>query len=129
MRGLRQPAVAALAVAIAVTAVVAALAGGGEGGSARAARAPERVLLHGVGLQSASCDQWIVAEEQERRAVVRAIRAAVAGPTPGGPATTLPDDAAYALFERACKRREARHFLLYELYIRAAGYGTGPGDV
>jgi hypothetical protein len=35
---------------------------------------------------------------------------------------TLPDDVAYQTLDTRCKQQLARGFLLYEIYIRAAGF-------
>ena len=44
----------------------------------------------------------------------------VAGPRQEG--TTLPDEVAYRTLAARCGPRFARGFLLYEVYIRAAGF-------
>jgi hypothetical protein len=139
-----------LAAGAAVAAALAIAAGAGHGdarvspstGAARAARAPataagvtaatpERprrrvALIGGKALQSARCRQWQGGTAPERDAVVAALAAVVGGPTPYGPASTLPAAEAHRLFDRACARRYARGFLLYELYTRAAAFHATP---
>jgi hypothetical protein len=44
----------------------------------------------------------------------------VAGPRQEG--NTLPDEVAYSTLDGRCKPDFARGFLLYEIYIRAAGF-------
>jgi hypothetical protein len=53
--------------------------------------------------------------------VVDVLAKLVGGPTPYGPGNTLPAAEASALFDRACSGPIAQHWLLYEMYIRAAG--------
>jgi hypothetical protein len=78
-------------------------------------------------LQAANCVQWRAIDRDRRLATVRAMTRAVGGPTNGGRGATLPDERAYRLFENVCRNYFARHFLLYELYNRAAGFQSlGP---
>ena len=93
------------------------------------ARAPEPgphgvVVVHGRSLQSARCSQWRAATPAQRRALTRVLAATVGGPSGSGRGTTLPGDRAAALFDRACASPVARHFLLYELYTRAAAFNV-----
>jgi hypothetical protein len=79
-------------------------------------------LVKGVPLQSARCVQWLGASDAERGNVAAALSHSVGGGTPYGPGTTLSTSQAQGLFDRACSSPIARHWLLYELYIRAAGF-------
>ena len=79
-------------------------------------------LVKGVPLQSARCVQWNGASEAERSSVAAALSHSVGGATPYGRGTTLSSDEALALFDRACSSPIAQNWLLYELYIRAAGF-------
>jgi hypothetical protein len=54
--------------------------------------------------------------------VVDRLERVVAGPH--GDGNTLPDDLAYTTLEARCKPEFAEGFLLYELYIRAAAFGS-----
>jgi hypothetical protein len=111
---------AVLAVLAAITVGVVALA---DGGTAERAAAPAAtVTLDGVTLQSANCTRWWAAPAAERTAAVQALSRSIGGPTPYGPGTTLPDARVHALFDRVCAPSFASHFLLYEIYIRAAGF-------
>jgi hypothetical protein len=74
----------------------------------------------GVRLQSATCSDWKRATPQGRQAAVDRLERTVAGPRKEG--NTLPDDVAYTTLDARCEPDFARGFLLYELYIRAAGF-------
>ena len=79
--------------------------------------APERFAKK---LQSATCTDWQEATPQERRSAVDQLENVVAGPRKEG--NTLPDDVAYSTLDARCEPDLARGFLLYEVYIRAAGF-------
>jgi hypothetical protein len=123
-----QAAVAALAVA--GLALAAAFPAATHSGRARpAAPHPSGVaLIGGVPIQQARCAQWNAGGIEERDAVVAALASSVGGAsTSGGHGTTLMRTEAYALLNRACASPIAHGFLLYELYIRAAGFRSlGP---
>ena len=78
-------------------------------------------LVKGVPLQSAQCAHWNAASDAERGQVSAALSHSVGGATPYGSGTTLSTGETAALFDRACASPIAQHWLLYELYIRAAG--------
>ena len=117
-----QAAVAALAVAALLLAAF--TTGTRDRAPARAAPHPSgAALIGGVPIQQARCSQWNAGGVAERDAVVAALASSVGGfSTGGGRGTTLMRPEAYALFNRACASPIARGFLLYELYIRAAGF-------
>jgi hypothetical protein len=94
------------------------------GGSSPTRSGPARYtgLIGGVPLQQARCAQWTAGSAAERHRTLDALAYVVGGPTPYGPATKLSDSQATALFDRACSSSIANGFLLYELYVRAAGY-------
>jgi hypothetical protein len=118
--------------ALAALALALGSCGGGDDAGAQRERAPARsgppgvTLIGGEKLQSARCRQWRGASEAEKAAVVQTLKAVVGGPTPYGPASTLPAPYAHALFDRTCARFYARGFLLYELYTRAAAFYATP---
>ena len=86
---------------------------------------PPVALIGGVAIQQARCAQWNAGGVAERDAVVAALGSSVGGAsTSGGRGTTLTRTEAYTLFNRACASQIARGFLLYELYIRAAGFSS-----
>ena len=117
MLGVPRPAVAAGASALAL-----ALAGCGEGERPPASPPAPPGTLGGVRLQSASCHHWNAAADAEKERAVRGLTEAVSGRTPRGEATTLSSDEARRLLDNQCTAPYARHFLLYEIYIRAAGF-------
>ena len=57
--------------------------------------------------------------------VIDQLERAVAGPRKEG--NTLDDDVAYRTLDGRCEPEFAKGFLLYQLYIRAAGF-TPPGE-
>lgn len=79
-------------------------------------------LIGGKALQSARCVQWRRGSAHQRTAIVETLQAVIGGPTPYGQASALPPEDATALFDRACSRAYAQHFLLYELYSRASAF-------
>lgn len=113
-------ALAALAVTGAAVTGVLALSGGS--GAERAVRSATPVRIDGVSLQSANCTNWWAAGEAERGRAIDALTRSIGGSTPYGPGTTLPDAKVHALFDRVCAPTFTRHFMLYEIYIRAAGF-------
>jgi hypothetical protein len=118
---------AGLAAAGVIAAGIVALAGGG--GAAPSPAPAGLVLLHGLPLQSANCDAWWRAGEGERMTAIQAFTRSIGGATTGGAhGTTLPDARVHRLFDSACTPSFAGHFLLYEIYVRAAGFKSlGPG--
>jgi hypothetical protein len=112
-------ALAALAAAGGLAAGVVALAGSG---TAERSVPAGSVLLAGKPLQSANCSAWWRASPAQQSAAVAALTRSIGGPTTGGAVgTTLPADRVQRLFDRVCAPTFTSHFLLYEIYIRAAG--------
>ena len=115
-------------IAGALAAVVVLAAGGcgdaasGEGsGADRGAPARATGALHArTRLQTASCRDWRAATRAERELTVERLAEVVAGPRQEG--STLPSDVAYRTLQGRCRPAFAKGFLLYELYIRAAGF-------
>jgi hypothetical protein len=79
-------------------------------------------LIGGMPLQSAHCIQWNAGTGAERDRVAAALAYSVGGATPYGRGSTLSSAQAHTLFDNACSSPIARHWLLYELYIRAAAF-------
>lgn len=79
-------------------------------------------LIGGVPLQSARCVHWNAGTGPERDRVAAALSQSVGGATPYGRGTTLSTSQAETLFDNACASPMAQNWLLYELYIRAAGF-------
>ena len=123
--GRRRLAAAAIAVAVLAVAVVLAAvsASGGDGQASE-----ERVaLLSGEGLQSARCRDWQQAGARERERVVETLAQVVGGASDaGGRGTTLPAQEAHQLFDRTCAAPQARGFLLYSIYTKAAAFQYAP---
>ena len=114
--------IAAIAVATLAAALLAASAV--DRGGAAPPRSRALVVVSGRSLQQARCSQWRAASPAQRRALTRVLAATVGGPSGNARGTTLPGDRAAALLDRACASPIARHFLLYELYTRAAAFNT-----
>ena len=115
-----------LLLALAVLAATGAVAAGtvaltGSGPAERAAPSGP-VLLNGLPLQSANCAAWWAAPEGDRTSVIQALSRSIGGSTPYGRGTTLPDARVHRLFDTVCAPTFTSHFLLYEIYIRAAGF-------
>ena len=118
-------AAALLAVAVVAAAVAVALAVASQGWHDHPVAQPAAAyngLIGGVPLQSARCVQWNAGSGSERDRVASALSASVGGATPYGRGTTLSSAQAHTLFDNACASPIAQHWLLYELYIRAAGF-------
>jgi hypothetical protein len=114
-----------VAILAAVAAIALAVWGQGWHDHPVALKRPAAVysgLIGGVPLQQARCTQWNAGTGAERARVVAALSYSVGGATPYGPGTTLSGSQAQSLFERACASPIAQNWLLYELYIRAAGF-------
>jgi hypothetical protein len=110
--------IALLAGAVAIVAVLAVT----SSRTTERAAPTGTVLLHGLPLQSANCAAWWAADEGERVAVIQALTRSIGGPTPYGPGTTLSDARVRRLFDTVCAPTFTSHFLLYEIYVRAAGF-------
>jgi hypothetical protein len=96
--------------------------------------APEAEGVTGVGsiragsvAQLAQCSDWNGGSRAERLATIADIRAQTNQAGADGPTPDLTDEAAYALFERACARDYALGFRLYKVYLRAASFGALSG--
>jgi hypothetical protein len=129
VRAVPKPHLIAAAAAVAAVLAAAALLLP-RGDHARPARppAPTRVaLIGGSTLQSARCAQWRSGTLAQQRAIVRALAATVGGPSGNARGTTLSEPEAFGLLNRACANPVARHFVLYEIYIRAAGFKSLEG--
>jgi hypothetical protein len=88
-------------------------------------------LTAGPRIEVFTCQDWNDADPQTRFSTVAKIRDFVGGPVTGaganGTGTVLDDEQAYEFFDQYCDQELARHFLLYKLYGRAAGFmGQAP---
>ncbi|MEA2431806.1 MAG: hypothetical protein QOF65_1504 [Thermoleophilaceae bacterium] len=120
--GLTRHAIAFLVALLAATAVALGLAAIADAPTPARSGHLYRGLIGGVPLQSAHCVQWNAGTSAERDNVAGALAYSVGGATPYGRGTTLTTSEAHTLFDRACSNPIAQHWLLYELYIRAAGF-------
>jgi hypothetical protein len=120
--GLTRHAIAFLVALLAATAVALGLAAIADAPTHARTGHLYRGLIGGVPLQSAHCVQWNAGTSAERDNVAGALAYSVGGATPYGRGTTLTTSEAHTLFDRACSNPIAQHWLLYELYIRAAGF-------
>jgi hypothetical protein len=120
--GLTRPALAFAVALVAAVAATLAFASAVDSPSSPAHR-PNlyRGVIGGVPLQSAHCAQWNAGTAKERDDVAAALAWSVGGATPYGRGTTLTTAETHTLFDRACSNPIAQNWLLYELYIRAAG--------
>ena len=123
MQPVPRPLLIGVVVAGALAVALVAASAVDRGGAAPPEQA-RLVVVHGRSLQSARCSQWRAASPAQRRALTQVLAATVGGPSGGARGTTLPADRAAALFDHACASPVARHFLLYELYTRAAAFNA-----
>ena len=121
--GLTRPALAFAVALVAAVALTLSFASTVDSPSSQPAHRADlyRGLIGGVPLQSAQCAQWNAGTAKERGDVSAALAWSVGGATSYGRGTTLTAAETGALFDRTCANPIARHWLLYELYIRAAG--------
>lgn len=98
-----------------------ALGGCGSSGDASAGEPTEAGEITGVGrvvggstAQFADCKAWRRGTEEERYATIVDIR--------GGTSSDLPDEAAYAIFEKVCEASFSDSLRLYKLYDRALAF-------
>ena len=122
--GLTHPAIAFAAALLATIALTLAFASAVDSPASQPGHRATlyRGVIGGVPLQSAHCAQWNAGTATERNNVAGALAWSVGGATPYGPGTTLSSSEAHTLFDRACSNPIAQNWLLYELYIRAAGF-------
>jgi uncharacterized protein involved in response to NO len=130
------PAHRAARALLAVAFVGIAAVAGGCGSEPDDAGAPASAPAHVTGVgsiragsvaQLAQCSDWKTGTKPERLATIADIRAQVNQAGADGPTPDLSDDAAYALFQRACANDYAVGFRLYKLYLRAASFGALSG--
>lgn len=121
---LRRVAVALIALVVAAGAIVAISASGSDGSKPEAP-------VYGVGqvrgtsvAALAQCSDWNEGTEAEKQATIDDIYDQMNQENSGGPTPDLPDDEAYALFERSCAPPYAAGFRLYKLFIRAAAFAN-----
>ena len=111
-------------VGLALGATALALTGCGGGGSDN-----DVEEITGVGQERAGsvaslaqCTDWNAGTKAAKIATITDIRAQVNQAGADGQTPDLPDEEAYALFERVCANDYAAGFRLYKVYVRAAGF-------
>jgi hypothetical protein len=119
---MKKLAVLLVVLAVAAGAIVAITASGSD-----ASKAEDPV--YGVGQVRATsvaalaqCSDWNEGTEAEKQATIDDIYNQMNQANSGGPTPDLPDDEAYALFERSCAPSYAAGFRLYKLFIRAGAF-------
>jgi hypothetical protein len=84
-------------------------------------------VVQGMPLQRATCANWRHASASDRNEILNGLASTVGGAsTTGGYGTTLSATDGAALFDRQCATPETRHFILYVIYVRAAGLRGTP---
>jgi hypothetical protein len=101
----------------------------GEGDSGDGAPAGSEIEGEGVGpvragstAQFASCRDWRRGTEEDRYATIADIRGQLTVQTDPDATSDLPDEAAYAMFEKVCATGYSDALRLYKLYARAQAY-------
>ena len=83
-------------------------------------------VIHGIPLQRATCANWRRASGADRDEILSGLAGTVGGAsTTGGYGRTLAPAQASALFDAQCATSATRHFILYVIYARAAGFSAG----
>ncbi|MCD6015730.1 MAG: hypothetical protein K0R41_115 [Geminicoccaceae bacterium] len=101
-----------------------AACGEGDGGEAAAGSEVEGVgpVRTGSTAQLASCRDWRRGTEEQRYATLADIRGQLTEQTDPEAVSDLPDEAAYAMFEKVCATGYSDSLRLYKLYGRAEAY-------
>jgi hypothetical protein len=122
VRGLRRQALRITGAALALGALaLGAGCGSDESGSEGAAPS----VLLGERPGKLTCTDWRAGTPAERRGSIdqlTMLAGANANPEEVGPNRTLTDDDAYETIDATCRHEQARGFLLYEIYNRAAAF-------
>ena len=73
-------------------------------------------------VQYADCGDWKKGTVAERHATIDALRGQLTPQRSETAASSLSDDRAYEVFQKACKQDYARSLRLYKLYVRVQGF-------
>ena len=124
MTSTRDRRIGAIAIAVAIAALFLLPGGHHRAPAKHAPHGNLNSLIHGAPLQRARCSNWLAASGADKELAVNVLQAVVGAPTEykGYYGSSLSRDQAYNLFNQACSQRFARGFLLYGLYIKAAGF-------
>lgn len=113
MMRLRVPVAALLAAAVA--------AGCGDDDEKQKAK-PVGLSSAGSVVQFVDCGDWQKATEAERHATVRALRGQLTPTRSQTAASPLPDERAFAAFNKTCASPGSESLRLYKLYVRMQGF-------
>jgi hypothetical protein len=72
--------------------------------------------------READCADWRAASAEERQVIIDSVARYEGGEPTGTRGRFLPEEQAYALFDRACEPEYASAFKLYKVYARAAAF-------
>jgi hypothetical protein len=114
MKRLRVSAAAFLAAAVA--------AGCGDDGAENSDAKPVGIDSAGSVVQFVDCADWQRASGAERYATVRALRGQLTPQRSTNAASPLPDDTAFANFNKTCATPGSESLRLYKLYVRMQGF-------
>jgi hypothetical protein len=114
MKRLRVSAAALLAAAVA--------AGCGDDGAEKSDAKPVGIDSAGSVVQFVDCADWEKASEAERYATVRALRGQLTPQRSTTAASPLPDERAFAAFNKTCATPGAESLRLYKIYVRMQGF-------
>jgi hypothetical protein len=111
-----------LRVLAAALLAAAATAGCGDDGDEASDTKPVGLSSAGSVVQFVDCGDWRKGSEAERYATIRALRGQLT-PTRSQTATSpLPDERAFAAFNKTCASPGAESLRLYKLYVRMQGF-------
>jgi len=117
MKRVRVPAVALVAAAVAAGC-------GDDSEGPRASRDAKPVGIESAGsvVQFVDCADWQKAGEAERYATIKALRGQLTPTQSQTARSPLPDDHAYANFNKTCATPGSESLRLYKLYVRMQGF-------
>jgi hypothetical protein len=112
-------------VTVAALVAVTAAAGCGDDSSKPSASTdvkPVGTESAGSVVQFADCGDWRAGSEAERNATVKTLRGQLTPQRSTTAASPLPDERAYAMFQKTCAPDSAASLRLYKLYVRMQGF-------
>lgn len=108
---------------LAALAAAAAVAGcGDEAGSDRPRAKPLGPASGGSVAQYVDCGDWRGGSVEERHATIDELRGQLTVQSSRSAKSTLSDEKAYEILDRACRHPGAESLRLYKLYVRAQGF-------
>ena len=112
----------ATAAALALLAGAAGCGGEDDKASASAAAKPVGDETAGSVVQFADCGDWRAGSREARVATVTALRGQLTPQRSRTAESSLPDDRAYELLDKACRPAFAESIRLYKLYVKMQGF-------